>query len=189
MRLALSLCCLTLALILGACQEEKSPSLTGIYQTTFENGLFVPASTPCEAPYKIIDGHCIEPYTATDTLGLFEEPNGDLSFAASLSFSNGHSCTINGTAKKSPDGWAFNGEQAQNGACKFLIKSNGGKITFDVAENADCTYYCGARGTLDGAEFPASSKTNVTLKTKDDLTCVSSPEETCPWDQPQKEPS
>lgn len=185
MRHACTIFCLALSLLLGACKEDKAQSLTGVYQTSFENGILVPGDISCASPYKIIDGQCIEPYTSTDTLGFFQETNGDLFFAANLSFSNGHSCTIDGMAKKETDGggWIFENEN-----CKLLIKLNSEKITFDVPQNHDCGHYCGARGNLSGAEFPLSSKVKHTLKTKDDLACVSSLEETCPWDQSQKEP-
>lgn len=185
---ACTIFCLALSLLVGACKEDKAKSLTGIYQTTFESGFVSSDNNGCKPPLKMMDGICAEPYTATNTLGVFEKENGDLDFAANLSFFNGHSCTVSGAAKKDTDGWIFEGEEIADSKCKLLIKSNGKKIAFNIPENYICQDYCGVRGSLSGAEFPLSSKKKYSLKTENDLACISSIEEPCPWDQSQKEP-
>ena len=176
--LAAVLCLCTLPL-----SHASAADVSGIYKTTYESG-FVPSEDTgdaCEKPYKMIDTMCLDPYTAENILGLFQEKNGALNFAATLSFFNGHTCTIDGVAEKNGKGWIF--EAAADGGlvCQLSINIKDEVITLDVTKGYDCQSYCGANGTLSGAEFPLSSKIDQTLSSKDDLACISSGEAPCKW--------
>ncbi len=168
----LILALLVLSFPLAACEAKET--VTGIYQEAFENGTIDPdqGEGPCKAPNKMIGDICATPYMATNTLGVFEQKSGNLDFSAELSFFNGHTCSIADVAKKSPEGWVFESEEMPGQKCKLLINIKNDKITFTVPEEFDCSYYCGARGSLDGAEFLFSSKIEKTVTSKDDLDCI-----------------
>lgn len=150
-------------LSISACKAE-TPSIDGIYEVTSPNAMIVllEEGQKCEAPYHILDtteDMCVEDVETTDTLVLQKTPEGNLEFAASLAFFNGHSCYIHETAKPHGDGWRFEKDGGEYEQCILDIAVNDTEITFDADETKNCAYYCGARGSLDDTKFLRSTKT------------------------------
>jgi len=168
---------ITLALLLSPLTACAEPSLTGIYKTEFESGTYA-SGADCNDPKATEknDDSCVIPYQAENLLGLHQKDNSDLDFAIALSFFNGHSCGIGGTAKKDGKSWMFEKTEMESETCRLTFNIQDNKIMLDVPEGYSCQYYCGMRGTLDGAEFPLSSKTDQKISTKDDLAHIFSTE-------------
>jgi hypothetical protein len=168
-------------LLVAACMPEKN-GVSGVYQTTQDNGAIVPLNEgkECTAP-NVMDGEmCITTFQTTDTLGLFLNGEGNLDFAANLFFFNGHTCTIDGTAMKTQDGWAFE-SQEYNENCKLIFMADANKITLSIPDGFSCTTYCGTRGTLNGSVFPRTSKNDFNVTSKEDFACLMDVEASCPW--------
>ncbi len=173
-------CCLGLLLCIAGLSACVEKSITGIYRNTFENGTFAQdvKDNECNPPHKLLNDLCVDPYEGENLLGIYQNDNGDIDFAAALSFFNGHSCGIEGHAVKHGKGWLFESKD-ENPSCKLIISIEGEAIVFTVPEDADCSFYCGARGSLDGSFFSLSDKINKPVSGKDDLDCVSSMETPC----------
>lgn len=175
--------CLALlsVLAIASCRPEDG-GVSGVYQTTKENGAIIPLveGESCTDP-NVRDGEmCIAPYQSTDTLGLYLNEAENLDFAANLFFFNGHSCSIDGTAAKYGNGWSYeSNEYGEN--CKLVFTTDGEKISIVIPQGFSCTSYCGARGTLDGTEFPLSSKIDFKVASKKDFACLVDMADSCPW--------
>jgi len=173
---------------LAACAE---PTLSGIYETSHDSGTFamLEKGEECLPPNRQEEYGCISPYVGKNILGLLHTPENDLNFSLSLDFFNGHSCSLQGIAKPDKDGWTYleKNQAEENGAfCKltFIMKDN------TIVTHADgnlCVEYCGARGSLDKAEFPLSSKINAPVVNLQDLDCISSMESPCNFNTSIKE--
>lgn len=165
------------ALLLSGCQQEN---VNGIYTVIHKSGIFSGNNEICESPYvrDSDNGICYEPFDAANQLGVLKLNNGDLKFAASLTFFNAHSCTINGIAKKDGTGWLYESHYDQDMNCSLRISRDQNNITFAVGEDALCRYYCGMRGDLDGTMFPLSSKTKDDV-TEEEINCLTSNNDTC----------
>lgn len=178
---------LAVCLSILSIQACKGETLTGVYRETFQSGNMTDVSIgDCKPPLVVQNDICVEPYEGENTLGIYQTETGNLDFSMVLYFFNGHSCMISGNAAKSETGWAFENAESGN-TCKLLINLKDNKIVFNVAEGTDCSYYCGARGNLDNAEFSLTSKTRITVNSPSDLECIASMEEPCSWNNNEAE--
>lgn len=140
--------------------------LSGIYKVKFENGIIVPNTEDdlCEPPYVMMEGSdmCIEPFMATNTLGLILYNDSTLDFAFNLTFFNGHSCSMRGVGQKTDAGWQYRETLPEDfGECVLDITIDDQDIVLNSPEEADCRrFYCGARGHLHDIRFPILSKTD-----------------------------
>lgn len=167
---------LTLALGLAACTgyglhdlpSARADTLSGSYSTPFEGYNIVQAhlnpdgSCP-QGSHDMGNGFCVENYNTQNTLDIKEQPNGDLQFSTMTNGANGSNCGADGIAKKiKKDQWRWKSND-DGGQCVVYFNADAKGISFTQAyqpkypEDADCSYYCGARATL-GGDFPFSSK-------------------------------
>lgn len=181
MRLALQTALILFLIPVSACKAETF-SIDGLYEVTRPNAAIIvlEEGQKCEAPYHILGGTgdmCVEDVDTTDQLVLQKTPEGDLEFAASLWFFNGHTCYIHETAKPHGDGWRFEKEGAQDyEQCILDISVDDKEITFKTGDLKDCKFYCGARGSLNKATFLLSSKTGPVDK---NFECLENDAATC----------
>jgi len=160
------------ALLLSACQQD---AISGIYQTTHESGIHIGKPLPENAHEfpnidleRCSDTHCVETYEASNTLGVLPLNDRDLAFGASLSFFNGHSCSLQGVAVKDADGWVYD-NQADDCVLDITLSTDG--ITLDADDTFDCRRNCGARGYFKEIYFPLSSKIVHDVK-QQDIECI-----------------
>ena len=116
-------------------------SIAGRYRHTFANG--------------DVQGHS---YRSTDTLTITPVGKASISFDAELSFFNGHSCSIGGGALYRKDGsFVFDDDPADavpgDDVCHLAIVPTPKGVTFKDLNGSCKMAHCGARGSLDGAEF------------------------------------
>lgn len=151
--------------------------LSGIYKVSFDNGIIVPPSESdgCDAPYVVMEGTdiCIDPYIATNELGLILHDDGQLDFSFHLSYFNGHSCGMSGRAQRNDTGWQYSETMpADMGACVLDIRIEDDSIILNSPEDADCrVMYCGARGHLHDVRFPLRGRTQE-VATAARLSCI-----------------
>jgi hypothetical protein len=116
-------------------------SIAGRYRHSFENG--------------DVQGHS---YRSTDTLKITPVGRASISFDAELSFFNGHSCSIGGGALYRKDGsFVFDDDPADavpgDDVCHLAIVPTAKGVAFKDLNGSCKMAHCGARGSLDGAEF------------------------------------
>ena len=116
-------------------------SIAGHYRHVFENG--------------DVQGHS---YRSTDKLTITPIGKASISFDTELSFYNGHSCSLSGGALYRKDGsFVFDDDPANTTAgdsvCRLAIIPSAKGVTFKDLTGSCKMAYCGARGSLDGAEF------------------------------------
>ena len=97
-------------------------------------------------------------YTTTDTLTIRPVGAASIQFDAELNFFNGHTCSLSGGALYRKDGsFVFDDAPANNASpdspvCRLAIIPTAAGIKFSDITGG-CKSYCGARGSLDGAQF------------------------------------
>lgn len=116
-------------------------TIAGRYRHTFENG--------------DVQGHT---YRSTDTLTISPVGKASISFDADLNFYNGHSCSIGGGALYRRDGsFVFDDDPANtapdDSVCHLAIVPTAKGVTLKDLTGSCKMAHCGARGSLDGAEF------------------------------------
>lgn len=72
-----------------------------------------------------------------------------------MHFTNGHSCTFNGIATLNGDRLTATDPANQQAQCVIDLHFSGN--TMNTVANRECSYYCGARGSLDNATFTRNS--------------------------------
>ncbi len=158
--------------------------LSGIYTVQFDNGIIVPEAEAdgCEAPHTTMEGTdmCIDPYLATNELGLILYDDSSLDFSFFLSYFNGHSCSMRGRATKSEEGWQYHEVlPADMGECILDIRIEDEDIVLNSPEDTDCRiYYCGMRGHLNYVRFPLVSRTQEAVS-PERLDCIGDLEQGC----------
>lgn len=140
--------------------------ISGLYETTHDNGFVAPLDEngECTAPNEIMDGSsmCITPYESTNQFGAILQDNGDLAFKTMLMFFNGHSCSLDGVAQPIHENhWVYRYEEEGNpdSHCALDIVVSNDSILLNAKSEANCRYFCGARGAFYNIRFPLSSKT------------------------------
>jgi hypothetical protein len=104
----------------------------------------------------------------TDCLAL-KRDGEDLSFAFELVQTNAHTCSMNGLAKASGENrWVYEERNEEDGfICVLEIVVTDTAI--ELKDSEDCrSYYCGARGYIDGASFERATQR------ADDFSCMES---------------
>ncbi|MGA0603355.1 hypothetical protein ACO2Q3_21790 [Caulobacter sp. KR2-114] len=136
-------------LVLAAGPAGDLPSrLEGRYTHSFANGL--------------VTG---EHFRSTETLVILRTAPDAAWVDAHLEFFNGHECNISGVADARGEALVLKSGDDELSRCTLAIGPGAGKdrgkLVF-VADGTGCNYYCGARGSLDGAAFAAASRRPLT---------------------------
>ena len=105
-------------------------------------------------------------YRAENVLELVRLSDRDAYFRTRLFFDNGHSCDMSGVARVSADVLVYR-EHMDNGRdCAFTIRVDNARITFDDADSACRSYYCGMRGNFEDVEFALQSRRSIRYMTR-----------------------
>lgn len=129
------------------------------YSRTVNSGIVMSAGEAAAAHCDTSKEVCFKPIEVENTLQLSRTPNGDLKFDVFINGFNGHSCGLQGLAKKAATSDLWHYEAFEYGAlCKFDIKIGAEAVAIEQDDGSDCSAYCGARAYL-GGEFPISSMT------------------------------
>lgn len=126
-------------------KEEASQvidHIQGVYKYTFNN--------------MLMDG---EKYQSEDILEIVRISPNAIYFKTRLNFMNAHICDLFGSAIYTKDKlflFTDNNENSEETACILKIIPHPNHIVFEA--NSACQHYCGARGTLNGAEFNTKSR-------------------------------
>lgn len=107
---------------------------------------------------EIYSGTC--PYEADNSLLLEEREDSSLQLSMKLHFFNRHECTVEGVAQRQADHWIFTQKAKEEEIpCQFKISKKRDQLAIEVAQpDEGCRKFCGLRGTIDGANFPLSSR-------------------------------
>lgn len=157
---------LALVTVFGGCtmstasQQGQSNAVDPVnasYSVTLDSGIVMTPQEATDAGCDTSKEICATPIKVKNTLDLSTMPNGDLAFSVFTNAFNGHSCSLDGIARKaeSPNTWEF--VQYNDGAaCKLNIRVENGAVTLQQDEGSNCDAYCGSRAYL-GGTFPFSS--------------------------------
>jgi len=117
---------------------DLASRLEGHYSHSFANGL--------------VTG---EHFRSTDTMDIVRSGAGAAYVDVHLEFFNGHECNISGVADAKDGALVLKAGDDDDSRCTLTIApgvgKDRGKLVF-AAEEESCHYYCGARGSLDGAD-------------------------------------
>ena len=121
-------------------------ALAGVYKSSFENGL--------------VTG---ETYRSEDILEIVPTAARAAYVRISLEFYNGHSCSLSGIAHVEGADLVYResaSKKVGDTLCVLHVRRTGAKIEISD-EDGSCKAYCGARGSLSGDSFPASSRRTI----------------------------
>ena len=119
---------------------RKAKAIAGVYTHSFAN--------------ETVQG---DQFTSTNRLSIRPEADGAIHFKVDLNFYNGHICSAEGSAAYKRNG-AFvyrANETGESCVLEIFAGENGVKFQDPLG---GCKYYCGERGSLDGADFPYSER-------------------------------
>jgi hypothetical protein len=77
---------------------------------------------------------------------------------AELEFSNAHTCTFSKVMTVQGDALVYKGPNEIGDPCEMRIRFSRGMVTLDDVDQQCQVGSCGARGSLDGESFSASSR-------------------------------
>ncbi len=123
---------------------DLATRLEGHYAHSFANGL--------------VSG---EKYRSTDTMDVVRSGPDAAYLDIHLDFFNGHECNISGVADAKDGGLVLKSGDDEISQCTLTIAPGAGKDRGKLMFSADgtgCSYYCGARGSLDGAGFATAGR-------------------------------
>lgn len=106
-----------------------------------------------------------EHYRSTNTLDIVRAAPDAAYVDVHLDFFNGHECNISGVADAKGGVLVLKSGDDETSQCTLTIAPGAGKDRGKLVFGADgtgCDYYCGARGSLDGASFTAASRRPLT---------------------------
>ena len=119
---------------------RKAKTIAGVYTHSFANGT--------------VQG---DRFTSTNRLSIQPEAKGVIHFKVDLNFYNGHTCSAEGSAAYKQNG-AFVYRSNETGE-SCVLEIFAGKAGVELQDPlGGCKYYCGARGSLDGANFPYTER-------------------------------
>ena len=119
---------------------RKAAAIAGTYAHSFQN--------------RTVQG---DRYRSTDQLEIKSSANSQIYFKVHLDFFNGHQCSVEGTAAYKKNG-AFVYRSSDTGeSCVLEIFAREKGVEFQDPVGG-CKAYCGARGSLSGANFPYSER-------------------------------
>ncbi len=128
----------------GAVAAASMPeALAGVYKVRFQNGL--------------VTG---ETYRSEDVLEIVPTGPAAAYVRTSLEFYNGHQCSLSGIAHVEGADLVYREPKARqvgDQRCVLHVTRKGGKVLLSD-QDGSCKAYCGARGSLSGDDFPASSR-------------------------------
>jgi hypothetical protein len=105
---------------------------------------------------ETVDG---EKYPAENVLEVVKVSPTTAYIRTHLDFYNGHACDVWGIAKIEGDALVYRStKDVSEGLCVLNLKPDGGKMVFRDEDGRCFSYYCSARGVLNGVEFPLSSR-------------------------------
>lgn len=142
MRRLLSL--LAASLLLAANAEAKTPlaDWAGVYKHQFKNG--------------DVEGHS---YQSEDILELVPVDDTHAYVRIALEFFNGHSCSFAEVMTLEDARLIWRGKKEYDfDPCTLGVSADQSKIRIEDISRTCLSYYCGARGMLDGASWPLSAK-------------------------------
>lgn len=103
-------------------------------------------------------------YTSEDVLEIVPLSPTTAYFKSHTEFYNGHSCSISGVADADSDALVYtdrSGDRTASGdPCRLVLRVSATRITFEDDIGA-CKDHCGARGSLDRAEFERSRRRTI----------------------------
>ena len=141
-RLALVLAAAGVPLI-AAAAVWLPESFAGVYKDRFENGL--------------VSG---ETYQSEDILEIVPTGPDAAYVRTSLEFYNGHQCSLSGIAHTEGADLVYRepaAKQIGDTRCVLHVARKGADVVLSD-EDGSCKVYCGARGSLSGDSFRASSR-------------------------------
>ncbi len=118
-------------------------ALAGVYKDHFQNGL--------------VTG---ETYRSEDVLEIVPTGPTAAYVRTILEFYNGHSCSLSGIAHVEGADLVYReppSKKVGDVPCVLHVARKGAKVELSD-EDGSCKAYCGARGSLSGDDFPASSR-------------------------------
>ncbi len=119
---------------------RKAKAMEGVYTHAFAN--------------ETVQG---DHFTSTNRLSIKPEPNGVIHFKVDLNFYNGHTCSAEGSAAYKQNGAFVYRSNEIDETCVLEIFAGRNGVEFQDPLGG-CKYYCGQRGSLDGAAFPYSER-------------------------------
>jgi hypothetical protein len=129
------------AATLGAAPAAGPMSWLGRYEVQFDNGL--------------VTG---ERYTAVNVMELAPYSPTAAYLSLELEFYNGHQCAFYGVVDVAGDHFVYHQKDGSDPPCALTLSRKGRKMVLGDANGACTMQGCGARGTLDGIDFPVSAR-------------------------------
>jgi hypothetical protein len=125
-----------------AARHFSIDDIAGVYKSRFENGL--------------VDG---TKFASEDVLEIVKVSPREAYVRTHLEFYNGHTCAIFGIAKLEGDTLTYRPhDPAQGKQCILTLQRKGDSIVFGDADHACKDFYCGMRGSFEGAKFAMSHR-------------------------------
>jgi hypothetical protein len=135
---------LAAAATLGAAPAKGPMSWLGRYEVQFENSL--------------VSG---ERYTALNVMELAAYSPSAAYLGLELEFYNGHQCAFHGVVDVEGDHFVYHQKDGSDPPCALTLSRKGRKMVVNDPNGACTMQGCGARGTLDGIDFPVSAGRTV----------------------------
>jgi hypothetical protein len=137
---------LALVLLLAALPAAAAPadlsSIAGVYKNHFAN--------------STVDGG---PYTSEDILEIVPRSRATAYVRLHLEFYNGHLCALEAIAERRADALVYDLHRNDDGShCVLSLQATADKLVLHDPGGACRQYYCGARGSLDGASFDRAAR-------------------------------
>lgn len=117
--------------------------IAGVYKTHFKN--------------ELVSG---EKYISEDILEIVPIGKHEAYVRMKLEFANGHSGDISGIAREENEKLVYYSKK-NNCLVNYVITKDNIMTEADYSKYPGCTYYHGARGTLNGLKFPRKNKRTI----------------------------
>ncbi|HEY8698423.1 MAG TPA: hypothetical protein VIM02_12475 [Rhizomicrobium sp.] len=140
-----------LLVALAAASASSVPSfvgsIQGVYKTRHQIAMYDTALAPADQHVAV-----------EDVMEIVAQPGGAAYVRLHLTFDNGHLCGLHGIAEPEGDALVYRPRDNIEGPCALSLRSHAGRLVFGDADDACKFDFCGARGILNGAGFPLSSR-------------------------------
>ena len=100
-------------------------------------------------------------YVGEDILEIVRIDDGRAYVRVRLMFTNAHSCSLWGVARRESGGLVYRGQPNSFGTCTLSIQREKDQIVLRDPQESCRVSHCGARGWMDKASFPLSSRRSI----------------------------
>lgn len=102
---------------------------------------------------EVLDGDKEKPVLVYDEVTFQRKGEATVDFSLNTVHDNGHTCTLEGTAKQEGLSYRWRNEDPDFKNCSVTIRFTKNQLILDHDESTDCTDFCGFRGRIGSHEY------------------------------------